>query len=292
MGGTSYSVSSRSIRATAMNYATAPIETTFTQQKEKKAHVKMTSRGIVLREARDSEVHPDSIPIILALDLTGSMGYIPHHLVKEGLPNLISGIIQAGIPDPVLLFLGIGDHETDKEPLQVGQFESGDAELDMWLTQTYIERGGGANYGESYGLAHYFAARHCQTDHWDKRKKKGILITIGDEPNLKLYPGPAMQGVMKDGNIKEFSDVEILAEAQQRWEVFHIYPTNGRVTREDTENYWGQLLNDRYYRVNSEQDIIQKAIDIVIANSGVTIGAISKKEKPKLPDLGEGPVIL
>ncbi|STD12570.1 hypothetical protein [Chryseobacterium carnipullorum] len=40
----------------------------------------------------------------------------------------MGGIIQGGVPDPALLFLGIGDHECDAYSLQVGQFESGDEE--------------------------------------------------------------------------------------------------------------------------------------------------------------------
>jgi hypothetical protein len=38
------------------------------------------------------------------------MGRIPHDLVKVGLPNMMGGIIEHGIPDPQILFLGIGDH--------------------------------------------------------------------------------------------------------------------------------------------------------------------------------------
>jgi hypothetical protein len=61
----------------------------------------------------------------------------------------------------------------DTSPLQISQFESGDAELDMWLTRTYIEKRWWKWW--SYGLAHYFAANHTVTDHWEKEVKR-ILI--------------------------------------------------------------------------------------------------------------------
>lgn len=45
----------------------------------------MVSVGV--RECRDSEEHPETTPIIIALDVTGSMGRIPHDLVKNQLPK-------------------------------------------------------------------------------------------------------------------------------------------------------------------------------------------------------------
>jgi len=283
MGGGSYSTVNRSVRATAMNYATAPIHEVFTQQKERRVHDSMDSTKIENREARDSEGHLNSFPLIIALDLTGSMGSIPHHLVKEGLPTLMSGIIQNGLKDPALLFLGVGDHETDGYPLQVGQFESGDEELDMWLTRTYIEGGGGGNGGESYSLAHYFAARHVQTDSWDKRKTKGILITIGDEPNLENYPTNAMKEVMGNGNIKTFTDKEMLEEAQEQWEVFHIYPVR-YYERNDTVDYWKQLLGERFFTVKDEAGIVEKIKEIVIKHSPRNVVPIEAKDTKKSAD--------
>ena len=108
----------------------------------------------------------------------------------------MGGLIQNGIPDPTLLFLAIGDHECDKSPLQVGQFESGDPELDLWLTRTWLEKGGGGNAGESYLLAHYFAAYHTDIDAYNKRGKRGFLFTVGDEPGLTSLPGRVIDEIM------------------------------------------------------------------------------------------------
>ncbi len=131
MGGGMYSCSSRSIRASSLGYDTKPVSEIFTAKSRNSA---MNPNGIKVREARDSKEHPNSLAIMLALDVTGSMGSIPHYLVKNGLPNIMEEIIKAGIKDPQMLFVGIGDHECDNAPLQIGQFESSDDLLDKWLT--------------------------------------------------------------------------------------------------------------------------------------------------------------
>lgn len=227
MGGTRYDLGARLSRAEAAGYGKKSASEIFTQNSLHMAHESMNPNGITFREARDSEVHPNTVPIILGLDVTGSMGHIPHELIKDGLPKLMGGIIQGGVPDPALLFLGIGDHECDRFPLQVGQFESGDEELDMWLTRTYIEGGGGGNAGESYLLAWYFAAFHTKTDAFEKRGQKGLLFTVGDEPGLKTLPASAIKEIMGQGQ-QTYTHLELLAEAQKKYDVYHISVQIGR----------------------------------------------------------------
>ncbi|ADV49141.1 hypothetical protein I2486_09215 [Cellulophaga sp. E16_2] len=253
MGGTRYNLSDRSSRAKAAGYGSKAINDIFTQNKERRAHDAMNPNGVIFREARDSEVHPNSLPIILGLDVTGSMGHIPHELVKEGLPKLMGGIIEDGMPDAALLFMGIGDHECDKYPLQVGQFESGDKELDMWLTRTYIESGGGGNGGESYLLAWYFAAFHTKTDAFEKRNQKGLLFTIGDEPNLKTLPASAIKEIMGNGQ-QTYTDLELLAEAQKKYEVYHISVLHSQ-RAESAEIGWKEILGQHCISVSDYKTI-------------------------------------
>lgn len=243
MGNSSYSIKNRIDSGRSAFYSKATRDEIFTQNVKREVHESMDPKGITLRESRDSENNPNSVPIILGLDLTGSMGHIPHDLIQDGLPNLVSGIIQNGTPDPALLFLGIGDHEVDNVPLQVGQFESGDEELDMWLTRTYIESGGGGNEGESYHLAWYFAAHHTVHDAWEKRKKKGYLFTVGDEPCLPNLPSHAITEIMGSGR-GNYSKEELLKAASERYEVYHIH-VNHRPGRYDAVGQWKQTLGDR-----------------------------------------------
>lgn len=147
MGSSTYSYSDRTFRAKSAGYYDKPADDVFTQSKKREIHESMDTKKITLRECRDSEAHPFTVPIVLTLDVTGSMHDIPKDLIKDGLPTMMSGMIQNGVKDASLLFLAVGDHECDNAPLQVGQFESGDSELDLWLTRTWLEGGGGANAG-------------------------------------------------------------------------------------------------------------------------------------------------
>src|SRR6478672_3000533 len=84
--------------------------------------------GVPVRESRDSAEHPNSTPIAVLFDVTGSMGRVP---------------------------------------LQVGQFES-DNRMDDQLRTIFLEGNGGGQKSESYELATYFIARHTVTDAWEK----------------------------------------------------------------------------------------------------------------------------
>lgn len=266
MGNSRYLKSERSARAFSAGYYSKPVDEIFTQNKAKVIHESMSPANVKLRESRDSELHPYTIPIQFYLDMTGSMGSVPHLMIKDGLPTLMSTLIQNGVPDAALLFGGIGDHEVDKYPLQIGQFESGDAELDMWLTRTYIEGGGGGNSGESYHLAWYFAANHVVTDAFQKRGKKGFVFTIGDEPCLKTLPVSAVKGIMAESAVGQstYTREELLEQAQRQNHVYHIHLNHGsRIV----DNAWKQMLGNNLIEINDHTIIPRVISDIILLKS-------------------------
>lgn len=284
MGWTSYSSDSRKLRAFASGYYSKSSDDIFTQSKERKIHESMEPSKALLRESRDSDTHPSTVPIIIALDTTGSMGNIPMHLVKDGLPKMVGNIIQKGVNDPAILFLGVGDHECDRAPLQVGQFESGDEELDLWLTRTWLERGGGGNSGESYLLAWYFASKHTVTDAWEKRGQKGILFTIGDEPCLKSLPKRAVEELMGVPCQSNFSAEELLEAAQEKYDVYHLHIMQGS-DGQHSLHYWQNLLGQHCIVVDDYEKVGDILSDLVITNmKGRTDYVLSKptiKDEPK-----------
>lgn len=275
MGFTSYSVENRSLRSETLGYTTNSFDTIFTQNQERRIHESMSPVGVAIREARDSDAHPTTIPIILNLDVTGSMGSIPHELIKTGLPKMMSSLIQNGVKDAALLFTAIGDHEVDSYPLQIGQFESGDEELDMWLTRTYVEGGGGANIGESYLLAWYFAAFHTEIDSLIKRNQKGFLFTIGDEPGLEVIPEKALKEIFGDGQYKRWTDKELLEKAREKYHVFHLFIERGWRS-ESAKAYWDNLLG--------QDNIIVDSIDRIPELVSNTILKVANQEGALIVD--------
>ena len=266
MGYTSYDSNSRSIRASVSGYYSKSTNDVFEQNKKRMIHESMEPKKAILREARDSDVHPLSVPIIIALDVTGSMGNIPVLLVKDGLPSIMSNIIQKGIKDPQVLFLAVGDTEYDRYPLQVGQFECGDVELDTWLTRTYMEGGGGGNDGESYLLAWYFAANHTVIDSFEKRKQKGFIFTIGDEPCLKTLPKNVITELMEENQQRSYTDKELLELAQEKYNVFHLHVMEGSAGRRSL-GYWKDLMGQNCIQVDNHEDIPNKISETVISFS-------------------------
>ncbi|MGJ8759401.1 MAG: hypothetical protein ACSHXA_02590 [Polaribacter sp.] len=221
----------------------------------------------IVRESRDSEEHPETVSIIVALDVTGSMGFVPEHIVKEALPDLIGSLMEAGIEDPQVLFLGIGDFIYDAAPLQVGQFESSAELLDRWLTRVYLESGGGGNNQEGYNLAHLFAARHTSIDCWEKRKQKGFLFTIGDEPVFPTIPAEIIKRYTSAEEAETITTENIIKEAQEKYNVFHMHLEHNEWSKsEHRKGNWKALLGDNFLEIADFKTVAKRIADVVIQN--------------------------
>lgn len=186
---------------------------------------------------RDSQEHPHSTPIIIALDVTGSMMNTPYEMIKNHLPKIMDSVMQMGVRDPQLLFMAVGDHEYDRYPIQVGQFESDTEKILNSLESLVIEGG-----GESYLLAHIVAGYHTETDSWFQRHTKGFLFTIGDEPNLQGIPGNSLTEILGyQKGAGSISANEAIRKAQEQYHVFHIHITNASHSTRVAES-WKNLL--------------------------------------------------
>ncbi|MBQ9650998.1 MAG: hypothetical protein IJV13_02130 [Prevotella sp.] len=238
------------------------MEHAFTQ---KHIDPEMVINGKV-RESRDSQEHPNSFPIIIALDTTGSMGHIPMDLIKGSFPEIMKSIIDAGIPDPQVCFVGVGDCYFDDAPVQCGQFESSDELMEKWFQKVYLEGGGGNNPGESYNLAWYFASRHTVTDSWEKRHKKGVLITIGDEPCLAEIPQSNITGLFGDGAQSGILSSTLIEEASEQWELYHIHMGDHLMYNSIISRWRGLLGKDRVVVLPRKNYNLVPVISSIIMN--------------------------
>ena len=237
-------------------------------------------KDVMLRESRDSDEHPNSTPIIIGLDVTGSMGSIPHNLIRGGLPDLMDNLLGQSmnnftVPDPQVMFIGIGDMSCDSTPIQACQFES-DIRIVEQLSSLYVELGGGGNQTESYDLAWLFAANYTSTDAWDKRKKKGYLFTIGDElppvgPHDLSKNWPRLAERMS-GIQGQYNPEEMLAKAQERYAVFHLIIEQGNGMRSIGASKviggWRELLGNNAVLVSDYTKIADVITSIIAVCEG------------------------
>ncbi len=173
------------------------------------------------RESRDSEEHPESTPIMIGVDVTGSMGYLSTQIIKESLNDLMMKLYSSDlVKDPQLLFAAIGDATADQAPLQVTQFES-DIRIAEQLLDLWLENGGGDG-PEDYQLLWWFAAKHTDIDSYRKRGKKGFCFTIGDASFHESLSADSFMKVFGDKAERKYSSRELATLAGEQYELFHI----------------------------------------------------------------------
>lgn len=227
----------------------------------------MVIKGKV-RESCDSEEHPNSYPIIIGLDVTGSMGQVPENLIKEAFPEIMKTIMEKGVEHAQICFLGIGDHYSDDAPIQVGQFETSDELTEKWLKAIYIEGGGGGNNGESYQLAWYFAAYHTKIDSFEKRGIKGTLITIGDEPCHASISGKMLRELFGEGE-GEVLTSNLLKEVQKKWDVYHINVNDWSSDNYGSPRKWRDVIGNERLALSESMESaeIGKLLSTIIVSS-------------------------
>lgn len=211
--------------------------------------------GKPVRESRDSDEHPESLPIAVLFDVTGSMGRIPQALQAK-LPKLYGLLLEKGyVEHPQILFGAIGDATCDRVPLQIGQFES-DNRADDNLENFILEGGGGGQTHESYELGAYFMARHTETDAWDKRGKKGYLFFIGDERNYPKVNAKMAASLIGVGPQEDISTEALYLELQQKWEVYFLFAEQGSYSAEEIIGQLDPISGDPTWRMLLSQNAL------------------------------------
>ena len=219
----------------------------------------------VNRECCDSREHPETVPVILALDVTGSMGGAC--LKTAASLNVIMQNILDEYRDVEFMVMGIGDLAYDKAPIQISQFES-DIRIAEQLDKIWFERGGGGNSFESYTAAWYMGLYHTSLDY---------------EPLNPYLPAEPLANVTGDSLQGDVETRSLYREALQKFEIFHIAIDD----REDCYSHYeskikgsfGRLLKDRFFI--STLDRLPETILKCLRKSGV------RQEKDAVPTVAE-----
>lgn len=224
---------------------------------------------IKVRESVDSEANPQSTPIILGSDVTGSMGMLAEEIVKRGLGVVMKAIYKhKPITDPHIMGMAIGDTTIDRAPLQVTQFEAGVEPLTAQMEKMWIEGGGGGNAGESYPFAWWFALTKTTCDAIIKRHRKGYLFTIGDEQPLPVI---SKADIARFGGVGSQADVdskELLKETQRFWNVFHLIVKP--VASQPVVKTWETWLGDHAIMVQDPSKITEVIVALIRLTEGQT----------------------
>lgn len=211
----------------------------------------------VVRQCCDSEEHPNVVPVILALDVTGSMGQAAVEVAKQ--LNVVMTSLYEDVEDVQFMIMGIGDMACDVSPAQASQFES-DIRIADQLEKVYFEFGGGGNGFESYSLAWYFGLHHTDIDAINKRGKKGIIITMGDEPLNPYLPKrgrrASFESVFGDTLEEDVDTISLYEAASKNFEMYHIH-----VDHNVSRTYSFEATSPSFIKVMGREKVVQATLD-------------------------------
>jgi hypothetical protein len=250
----------------------------------RRIHEILNPFGVGIRESRDSEDNPESNAIILALDVTGSMGMVVETLARQGLETVCNEFLKRKpLLYPHFMFQAIGDVRHDSTPFQVSQFEADDRMIKQ-LTKIYIEGGGGGNDSESYDMSWYFAGAHTSIDCWEKRQRKGYLFTIGDELTPHGLTKEHIKKFLGEDIESDLSGKQCLALAEKMYHVFHVIIAEGRYPSihgiDVVRQSWTDLLGQRAVVLKDHTKLAELVISMIQMNEG--------EDKDKVIDSWDG----
>lgn len=217
-----------------------------------------------IRECLDSTEHPLTIPCAVLFDETGSMGQ-GAYTIQEKLATLKGATLRAGLTDLQLLTGAYGDASIGEvAPVQIGQFESGDEQVE-WLNNIFIEGAGGSNGHETAGLAIHFLGSCSRLDSLIKRGKKGYLLLTGDETTERVVTANEQRTYLGFAEAQDLSIEEVIANAQKSYDIYMFLVNNYAAKGQRSEQFWGELLGKDHVIIVEDLDNIAEIIAMMLA---------------------------
>jgi hypothetical protein len=217
-----------------------------------------TAPDLDLVDPRGKRLAESENPILVAVDVTGSMAHWPAEIFDR-LPLLYQTLSQYR-PDVEVSFAAIGDATCDRFPLQVTDFEKG-AALDEHLAGLYGEGGGGGGAKESYELYAWFVQNRVSAP----RAERPFLLIYGDEgfyeevshAQLQHYVGASLEGRVPAR--------EVFRDLMKRFEVYLLRKDYGSKPEDRAIlAQWQEALEpQRVIPVHDEERAVDLALSLV-----------------------------
>lgn len=282
MGGGSWTNDDYSSYSTRTAYKSAPIQEVFRNNRVVKA---LDPKLAKLRESCDSPDNPKSTPVILALDVTGSMGKYAMEIAKDSMPEVMGMIYETKpVSNPHVMVMGVCDvHAGSFAPFQVSQFEA-DIRILEQMREVVITRGGGGNRSESYDLPWYFAGNRTVTDSFNKRQQKGFLFTVGDEEApYQNMSGAQLESVFGPGEYPaSITPKQCLEAAKRLYHVFHIVIEQGDHCQHSLNRVrqsWTELLDTNVLFLKDSRDLSELIISTMKIVNGQDMNTVLTESK-------------
>ncbi|MBP5262113.1 MAG: hypothetical protein J6Z43_08315 [Clostridiales bacterium] len=231
---------------------------------------KYDPRFIECRESRDSADSPESTPIIIGFDVTGSMGYLAEDIAKNSLNKTITEIYdKQPVTNPHVMCAAFTSPKR-AGALQVTQFEA-DIRVIEQLLDLKVNFGGNTySYDD---LVWYFALHHTEIDSFEKRGKKGFIFCIGDEicgydDGDRLLTSE-LSTIFGDKWIENLGIKSILDDVSEKYEVFHIVTDMGMRFKRAYDT-WENLMPGRVATIKQEK--ISYLSEVIISLMQLTRG--------------------
>lgn len=263
------------------SYNSSTGRTTGQEFKASRIDHDLDPRWFAVRECANSEEHPNTIPVILGLDVTGSMGEACHE-TAAALGTIIMNLYKK-FKDIEFCMMGIGDLAYDSAPIQMSQFES-DIRIAESLDKIYMEHGGGGNGFESYTAAWYMGLSRTKLDCFDKQGRKGIIITMGDEPLNPYLPAARLNNAINSTEEKDVETSKLYVQALKKFDIFHIAVDSPsdcyQRYKMDVDESFGSVLGERYKvaSIDTLAMAIEDCITASIQGAGIAhVDSLSKE---------------
>jgi len=233
---------------------------------------------IDMRESRDSDDSPESTPIILGFDVTGSMDYLAIEIATNSLNKTITNLYdKQPVTNPHVMCAAFTapNGSISGSALQVTQFEADIRVVEQLLDLKVKFSGNTYSYDN---LVWYFAAKHTDIDCYNKRGKKGFLFCIGDEvcgyeDGDRLSPAQ-IKNIYGDVVTANQKIEDTYAMASEKYEIFHIVTDMGYRFDRAMES-WNKMMPGRVASINEHN--IQYLSEVITAIMQLVSG-MSRKE--------------